>query len=257
MESKKRILIADAGLWFFRDALIEALSEEGDMEVVGTTDDGERAVELVRSCKPDILVMDLILSHGWSDVLAAPMPPDVPCDGVPALARGGTTPRLSLCPGAHCSMKLRSFSLCRGAHPLNHHETSSIASPARPHQELTTSIIHRDQRSHIKGYQYLRRGHHRGGGGGRHQCRHQISIHWPSASIPPHPGWSAPSVTPSGRPRTAAIWDPPQCFSCTVSSTRGKPRILVVHYCVFDRLNQRKESNSNYKFSRRARPARL
>ena len=71
MESKKRILIADADV-VFRDALIEALSEEGDMEVVGTTDDGERAVELVRSCKPDILVMDLILSHmDGLDVLAA------------------------------------------------------------------------------------------------------------------------------------------------------------------------------------------
>lgn len=43
MESKKRILIADADV-VFRDALIEALSEEGDMEVVGTTDDGERAI---------------------------------------------------------------------------------------------------------------------------------------------------------------------------------------------------------------------
>lgn len=71
MESKKRILIADADV-VFRDALIEALSEEGDMEVVGTTDDGERAVELVRSCKPDILVLDLILSHmDGLDVLAA------------------------------------------------------------------------------------------------------------------------------------------------------------------------------------------
>lgn len=92
MESKKRILIADADV-VFRDALIEALSEEGDMEVVGTTDDGERAVELVRSCKPDILVMDLILSHmDGLDVLAA-----LDAAGRPkvmvlsALARGGTT----------------------------------------------------------------------------------------------------------------------------------------------------------------------
>ena len=78
MESKKRILIADADV-VFRDALIEALSEEGDMEVVGTTDDGERAVELVRSCKPDILVMDLILFTWmvWMFWLRS-MPPDVP-----------------------------------------------------------------------------------------------------------------------------------------------------------------------------------
>ena len=106
MESKKRILIADADV-VFRDALIEALSEEGDMEVVGTTDDGERAVELVRSCKPDILVMDLILSHmDGLDVLAA-----LDAAGRPkvmvlsALARGGTT-ELALARGAnYCLMK--------------------------------------------------------------------------------------------------------------------------------------------------------
>ena len=142
MESKKRILIADADV-VFRDALIEALSEEGDMEVVGTTDDGERAVELVRSCKPDILVMDLILSHmDGLDVLAA-----LDAAGRPkvmvlsALARGGTT----------------ELALARGA---NGEDEFADRLSSRPHQSLeasVTSIIHEiGVPAHIKGYQYLR-----------------------------------------------------------------------------------------------------
>ena len=166
MESKKRILIADADV-VFRDALIEALSEEGDMEVVGTTDDGERAVELVRSCKPDILVMDLILSHmDGLDVLAA-----LDAAGRPkvmvlsALARGGTT-ELALARGAnYCLMKPCKLSsaverIRQITTPLHGEDEFPDRPSSRPHQSLeasVTSIIHEiGVPAHIKGYQYLR-----------------------------------------------------------------------------------------------------
>ena len=161
MESKKRILIADADV-VFRDALIEALSEEGDMEVVGTTDDGERAVELVRSCKPDILVMDLILSHmDGLDVLAA-----LDAAGRPkvmvlsALARGGTT-ELALARGAnYCLMKPCKLSsaverIRQITTPLHGEDEFPDRLSSRPHQSLeasVTSIIHEiGVPAHIKG----------------------------------------------------------------------------------------------------------
>ena len=61
MDSKRRVLIADADE-NFRDALADALKEEGDMEVVAVTDDGEKAVELARDLRPDVVILDLILS---------------------------------------------------------------------------------------------------------------------------------------------------------------------------------------------------
>lgn len=205
MESKKRILIADADV-VFRDALIEALSEEGDMEVVGTTDDGERAVELVRSCKPDILVMDLILSHmDGLDVLAA-----LDAAGRPkvmvlsALARGGTT-ELALARGAnYCLMKPCKLSsaverIRQITTPLHGEDEFPDRLSSRPHQSLeasVTSIIHEiGVPAHIKGYQYLREAiimtvenmdvinplsrsgqalqYHRIPGGARHPSRHR------------------------------------------------------------------------------------
>ena len=156
MESKKRILIADADV-VFRDALIEALSEEGDMEVVGTTDDGERAVELVRSCKPDILVMDLILSHmDGLDVLAA-----LDAAGRPkvmvlsALARGANYCLMKPCKLSSAVERIRQITT-----PLHGEDEFPDRPSSRPHQSLeasVTSIIHEiGVPAHIKGYQYLR-----------------------------------------------------------------------------------------------------
>ena len=61
MESITRVLIADASE-DFRLLLADVLESEGDMEVVGTAADGMEAFALVQSKKPDILLMDLVLT---------------------------------------------------------------------------------------------------------------------------------------------------------------------------------------------------
>ena len=71
MDSKKRILLADSDD-SFRDLLRVALNDEPDFEVVGETGDGEETVALCRRLKPDLLIMDLMLTQmDGLDVLEA------------------------------------------------------------------------------------------------------------------------------------------------------------------------------------------
>lgn len=57
---KIRLLITDDHP-MMREALLTALSEEADMEVVGQASDGIEALELSRVCKPDVILMDLLM----------------------------------------------------------------------------------------------------------------------------------------------------------------------------------------------------
>ena len=60
MNRKIKILLADSGDET-RGLLQSALERSGRFEIVGSTGDGTEVVELVRSLKPDLLVLDLIL----------------------------------------------------------------------------------------------------------------------------------------------------------------------------------------------------
>ncbi len=60
MTTKISVLLADSGE-DFRMLLSDLIEEEGDMEVVGAADNGERAISLIAELEPDILVTDLIL----------------------------------------------------------------------------------------------------------------------------------------------------------------------------------------------------
>ena len=62
METKTRILIADANLEF-RSYLLDLISKEKDMEVVSTVDNGVDTLALTTELKPDVLLMDLVLSN--------------------------------------------------------------------------------------------------------------------------------------------------------------------------------------------------
>ena len=55
-----RILIADDHP-VIRDALRAGLSDEADLVVCGTAEDGESAVELCRELAPDVVLMDLTM----------------------------------------------------------------------------------------------------------------------------------------------------------------------------------------------------
>ena len=60
METKTRVLIADIDE-DFRRLLGDVLSQEDDMECVGSTDNGVEALTLAAEQQPDVLVMDLVL----------------------------------------------------------------------------------------------------------------------------------------------------------------------------------------------------
>ena len=61
METKTRILIADASA-DFSSLLGDLVAGEKDMEVVGVADNGVDALALITELKPDVLLLDLVLS---------------------------------------------------------------------------------------------------------------------------------------------------------------------------------------------------
>lgn len=60
MESRTKILIADVGEEF-QTLLADALNNEEDFEVVGTTSDGQKAVKMVSDLCPDVILLDIVL----------------------------------------------------------------------------------------------------------------------------------------------------------------------------------------------------
>lgn len=60
MESNLRILIVDANE-DFRTILREVISDEEDMQVAGTANDGKEALSLIAKLRPDVVLLDLVL----------------------------------------------------------------------------------------------------------------------------------------------------------------------------------------------------
>ena len=61
MEVVRRVLLADTGEEL-RRSLASGLSSETDMQVVGQTGDGVELLRMIRELKPDIVVMELVLT---------------------------------------------------------------------------------------------------------------------------------------------------------------------------------------------------
>ena len=175
METKTRVLIADSNE-DFRVLLGDTLSAEGDMEVVGTAGDGLEALLLISEKKPDVVLLDLVLTkldglgvmQKMADTGQRPativisgffnehviteaaesgayyfMPK--PCD-IPALLT-----RIRQMSGMPAAFKQASSSpqLVRQSSPASRAEQSLEAA--------VTEIIHEiGVPAHIKGYQYLR-----------------------------------------------------------------------------------------------------
>ena len=57
-----RILLADDHA-IIRQGLCSLLEKQPDIEVVGAADDGQKAIELVRELKPDIVIMDISMPN--------------------------------------------------------------------------------------------------------------------------------------------------------------------------------------------------
>ncbi len=62
METKTRVLIADSGE-DFRRMLSEVIDAEEDMQVAGAAGDGQEALAMAESLRPDVLVTDLVLTR--------------------------------------------------------------------------------------------------------------------------------------------------------------------------------------------------
>ncbi len=172
METKIRILIADANP-DFTSLVSDLVAGEGDMEVVGAADNGADALALLAELKPDVLLLDLVLSK---------------LDGLELLRRLGETgaqPHVIVLSGfvngkvvGECSalgadyfiskpcdpaaLLIRIRQLCgaeRGEGSLPGYELgASRQSRADANLEsIVTDIIHEiGVPAHIKGYQYLR-----------------------------------------------------------------------------------------------------
>jgi two-component system response regulator (stage 0 sporulation protein A) len=172
MDNKTRVIIADAGEEY-RILLSEILASEGDFEVAGCTGDGQTAYALVLSEKPDVLLMDLILS-GLDGLAVLEKLAALPDGDRPAvIIISGFSSEHTLAEASNLgasyfmqkpcdipALLARIRTVSGKSRPAGIAAGSGIRPPARQEQSLesvVTEIIHEiGVPAHIKGYQYLR-----------------------------------------------------------------------------------------------------
>ena len=163
MEHNMTVLIADSGEDFCA-ALSAALQRTDGFQVIGTANDGEQAIRLIRERKPDVLVLDMMLSKqdGISVLKALNNLDRKPItfatsafltDYVSTAAANLGVRYLMLKP---CDMSalVERLQEIRGGEslrtPIRRSDKTSI-------ETMVTGIIHEiGVPAHIKGYQYLR-----------------------------------------------------------------------------------------------------
>ena len=164
MENRVKILIAD-GNEEFCDHVKRRLEQVPSYEIVGTAADGQRAAELMRVTKPDILVLDLMLSKlDGIAVLKRAREMDKP---PAALVLTGFMTEYVANMAASLGVQYFMTKPCElDAVAERIHEMTAIDSQLRQNAQrrqevnieaMVTSIIHEiGVPAHIKGYQYLR-----------------------------------------------------------------------------------------------------
>ena len=164
MEQATSIFIADSTEEFC-SSLIAQLQRIGGFQIVGTANDGEQAIRLITEKKPDILVLDLMLSKqdGISVLKAIERMERKPI----TLATSGFVTEYVATAAANLGVRYLMLKPCdmtavaerleeiRGGEnlrvlPRRNQDKNSI-------EALVTGIIHEiGVPAHIKGYQYLR-----------------------------------------------------------------------------------------------------
>ncbi len=181
MNHKIRVVIADDSRDMV-EILTEFLNKQGDMEVVGTANDGNEACNVVMSCEPDVLILDVIMPilDGISvleKLREAPMSKKPVIIMLSAVGQDKITGR-ALALGAEYYI-IKPFDMdalsVRIRQLINTQDTFKMATtqnimhkdavPTQPKPVITkhtletevTSVIHEiGIPAHIKGYQYLR-----------------------------------------------------------------------------------------------------
>ncbi len=164
MDKLTTVVIAD-GNEEFCGALTEALHQAGGFQIIGTAGDGELAIRMVSERKPDILVLDLMLSkrdgisvlRSISGMERKPITlatTSFVTDYVSATAAGLGVRYLMLKP---CDLQ----TVAQRLEEMRGPDTSRQNMERRPDktsiETMVTSIIHEiGVPAHIKGYQYLR-----------------------------------------------------------------------------------------------------
>ena len=164
MDKRTSVLIADNSEEFCT-ALSAALQRTDRFTVAGIANDGEQAMALLDERRPDILVLDLMLSKkdglsllksisGWERRPAVVATSGFMTDYVASAAAGLGVAYLMLKPCDTEALVDRIDELrCDGARPILPRRTAQPQSI----EAMVTSIIHEiGVPAHIKGYQYLR-----------------------------------------------------------------------------------------------------
>ena len=163
---KMRILVADSSEEY-RRMITDALNAEMDMEVIGATGDGEEALELIGSEKPDAVVMETVLSGADGLEVLTRLSESGAGEARPAIlvvsgfARGNMA-QLAAAAGADyylmkpCKMSAVAERL-RQLAEMGKEPLMDAEEPGRNLENTVTGIIHEiGVPAHIKGYQYLR-----------------------------------------------------------------------------------------------------
>ncbi len=162
MELTKKILIADTGEEF-RRSFVEGLENETDIQVVGETGDGEELLHMVWEKRPDLVVMEIVLSKmDGIEVLEelGRMEPTLrPKTLILSGFARGTMAQLAADKGAdhYMTKPCRVNTVCERIRQLVGNGQMDERDSVRSMETMVTAIIHEvGVPAHIKGYQYLR-----------------------------------------------------------------------------------------------------
>jgi len=159
---KKKVLLADAGEEF-RRALTQSIQETEDLEVVGSTGSGEELLLLATGGRPDVIVMDMVLTGVDGLSVLERLGEEKPAVLVLSSFSGAALAEQAAALGADYLMlkpcrisalveRIRQLAGDRGElnGPSEEREMQNL-------ERQVTAIIHEiGVPAHIKGYQYLR-----------------------------------------------------------------------------------------------------
>ncbi len=164
MNEKIRVLLADAAE-DFRGMTAEMIGQEKDLELVGQTGDGEELLRMARTLRPQVLVMDLVLSGldglGVLEQLGTDRPRVLVLSAFARSAFGDRLPELGadyfmLKPCRMSSLMDRIRQLAQTAAPEDAGTGREEPERQRLERQITGIIHEIGVPAHIKGYQYLR-----------------------------------------------------------------------------------------------------